>query len=165
MLDAFRRRGPDHDPKALCPGALEQFGQGLLEGLRRKVVKADLCQGYALPLLVVLRDELVEKPDAERGGALWHRGGILGGPRHPRDVEVCPGDIIDKALKKLRAENASGGATTAYIFHVSRVAVDLAVVTLVQRQPPDFFADNFARCDQLVCKLVVIREPARAVMS
>ena len=100
----------------------------MLKGLRRKVVKADLCQGYALLLLVVLRDELAEEPDAERGGALWHGGGILGGPRHPRDVEVCPGDIIDKALKKLRAQNASGGATTAYIFHVGRVAVDLAVV-------------------------------------
>src|ERR1700739_2783171 len=105
-----------------------------------------------LLFLVVLCDELVEELNAERGGALWYGRGILGGPCHPCDVEVCPGDIVDEALEKLRAENAPGGAPAADIFPVGRVAVDLAVVPLVEGQPPDFLADGFTRRDQLVCE-------------
>src|SRR6516162_9103714 len=130
MFDAFRRSCSEHDPMALYPCPLEQLGQRPLKRRRRKVVKADLSQGYALLPLVVLRDELVEEPDAERGGAFWHRRGIFRGPSHARDVEMRPGDIVDKALEKLRAEHASPSPNAADIFPIGRVAVDLAVIAL-----------------------------------
>ena len=53
----------------------------------------------------------------------------------------------------------------ADVLYVGRVAVDLAVVALVQRQPPDFFADSFARLDQPVGELVIVREQAGTVMA
>src|SRR5215472_19248354 len=109
---------------ALGPRPLEQLWQRPLERRRRQVIKSDFPQGYALLALVVSRDELVEEADTECGGALGHGRGVLARPRHPGNIEVGPRDITDKALDKLRAEDAASGATAANILHVSGVAVD-----------------------------------------
>ena len=108
---------------------------------------------------------MVEEPDAERGGAFWHRRGIFRGPSHTRDVEMRPGNIVDKALEKLRAEDASAGPTAADIFHIGRIAVDLAVLALSEWQPPNLLADGFTRFDQPVGKLIIVREQAGMVMA
>src|ERR1700730_14047166 len=115
-----------------------------MTGIRVKIGLPPLPAGRFLPLLllVVPCHKLIEEPDAEGGGALGYCRRVLARPRHPGDIEVRPRDIGDEALDELCAEDASGVTTAADILHVGRVTVDIAVVALIERQPPDFLSDG-----------------------
>src|SRR6516165_525068 len=87
--------------------------------------------------LAILPDKAVEQSKAEGGGALRHGRRVLRRPGHPGDVEMGPWRLVDKALQELGAEDAAGGAAAADILDVGGVAVELAVVAVVERQAPE----------------------------
>src|SRR5437879_6560388 len=117
-----------------------------------------------LSFFVILRDQPVEKPDAECGRTLRHGGGILCRPGRTSNIEMRPRDVVDKPLQKLRANDASAGATAADVFYVGGIAVDLAVIAFGERQPPDLLADGLAGLDQPVGEFIIIREQAGTVV-
>src|SRR5207245_1370012 len=121
--------------------------------------------GCALRLLVVPGNELVEEAHAKGGGSFWHGRGVLGRPRRPCNIEMRPGDIVDEALEELRADDASGSTTAADIFDVGGVAVDIAVVALVEGQPPDLLPDGFARLEQPARELVIVRKQTGTMVA
>src|ERR1700738_4439528 len=111
----------------------------------------------ALCLLVVLGNESVEEADAKGGRPFRHGRGILGRPRRPGNIEMRPRDIVDEALEELRADDASGSTPAADIFYVGGVAVDIAVVALVEGQTPDLLSDRFPCLDQPAREFVIVR--------
>src|ERR1051326_1450390 len=79
-------------------------------------------------LFVMLGDKAVEEPHAKRSGALRHRRRVLFRPGDTGDVEMRPRYLVDKALHKLRADDAAGGAVAGDVLDIGGVAVDRPVV-------------------------------------
>jgi len=66
----------------------------------RQIIKSSI-PGPVLCLLKIVGHETVEKADPETGAALGHARGLLLRPRHPGDIEMGPGGVVDEALQEL----------------------------------------------------------------
>src|SRR6516164_9978828 len=76
-----------------------------------------------------------------------------------------PRQVVYETLQKLGSDDATPGAAPADVLDIGGIAVDLAVVTLGERQPPDSLADCFTSLAQPVGELVVVRKQACPMMT
>src|SRR3546814_10844712 len=85
---------------------------------------------------------------------------VLVTPRHPRDVEMRPGDaVLDIAFEELRRGDRAAFAR-ADILHVGDRAVDQLVVGGREREAPQLVVRRLARGEQVGGERVVIGEDA-----
>ena len=83
----------------------------------------------------------------------------------PAMSRCAHGTVVDEALNKLGADDAAGSAAAADVLDIGGVAVDLAVIAVGERQPPDLLANRLAGLDQPLGEFVIVREQARLMVA
>src|SRR3546814_6614994 len=71
--------------------------------------------------------------------------------------DVCSSDLLDEALEELRRGDRSRAARP-HVLHVGDLAVEQLVVSIGEREPPQFVTRGEPGREQLLGELVVVRE-------
>ena len=89
----------------------------------------------------------------EAAGAARVASGVLGiAPARAGDVEVDPGRRADELLEELRGRDGPA-PFPADVLQVGDVALELLLVIVVERQPPDAFAGLPAGGEQVLAEV------------
>ena len=126
------------------------------------MIEADL--GQAGLGLVAARHQPVEQAHAETRGALAGQRQVARGPGDAGDVEMRPGHVADELLQEDGTGGAARLAAPPDILDVGDVGLDVLLVGLAERQPPQQLAGLLGRRQQLAGQRLVIAEQARLLV-